>query len=1199
MIQARIDVGAPPALQTNPDVGYGVIDWCQSAASILLHNHNLGCSKDPATRRSAKVFLASQFIVAHRLRISGHAYATRSAKPGELLAILPNALIVATADSPLELTALTSLDGTPFDTSLHNLSVGHRLPTFPADRHRGLTRQAAALQTSEHFWISHLQQLPAESTDALPMSTSPRRSLHVSLPSAWRASRCAPGGTRHENILAALMMLVTRVKGATRPEMWWSGPRTRAAAADGEGCFATAVPLHPPLEASQRLDALTRHLTQSVQQCEQHGTYALDLMPRWVGLPQRSPAAGAVCFGQLGNSTATPEYSEHDAFDWQFYLQDDGQSVRIVGHAHDAETALFFDPSQLDAILAHIIAQPERALSDIDLVDAAQRQRLLNDFNPRPTPYPDTPLATLFSRAARRVAHKVAVEDAAGTLTYAQLDARSTALAQHLQAAGIGRGSAVGIAAQRSTESITALLAVLKAHAAYVPIDPAYPPARVAYMVEDSGITALVTSNHGWARETGFRGIIVDPTDSVMPPGQPPGALTDPAQPTDLAYILYTSGTTGKPKGVCVEHHNVLNLFHWFSRTYNLSDNDHVLSLASLSFDVSVEEIIVSLLAGASVYLPSQEIYLDPDKFAAYVQRKNITIAQFVPSTLRALLAQGPYLDTLRVVICGGEKLDSSLRDQILNRGYALYNHYGPTETTVDCVATRCEHGVDTIGRPIANNRAYVLDGGHRLVPPGIVGDLYIAGAGVARGYHHAKELSLSRFLPDPFAPGARMYRTGDRARWLQDGQLEFLGRDDDQVKIRGRRISLLEIRATLLAQSGINDCSVTLHACPSGDPEIAAYLVTDGETHISSLRMQLGAFLPPFMLPTFFVRVPKLPLGPNGKVDTRALPAPTAADRAEPTLTPVYKNEDEAALGNIWCAVLDTPRISPTANFFSLGGHSMQVAKLASLVDQRFGVRMSLGQFFTMPTIREQAQHIRRSGGKVATSRFEKVEKKPYYPATPLQRTVYEAALNSHDSPAYNVVWGAKVQGCLDVVKLREATLQLVQRHDLLRAQFHEASHGLEYRVRTVTEAPFAYFDLSKQPELFTVALRGSVNQLDLRHDTLFRVLLFRLSNDAAVLVLHSHYAVVDGISMTTLRNELLALYRGEALRPIPVRFADYGAWLDNKRMAHDYQKTASFWSARVPRQRPALARRLYARSLHARHICDAVVRGGQPRGP
>ena len=612
------------------------------------------------------------------------------------------------------------------------------------------------------------------------------------------------------------------------------------------------------------------------------------------------------------------------------------------------------------------VEQPEKTIADLPMLPPAERQQLLADWNDTAAEIPtkDFCLHQLIEQQALKTPKRVALVFDGQELTYGYLDRRANQLAHHLKSVGVGPDVLVGVYVQRSLEMMVGMLAILKAGGAYVPIDPSYPSARIALVIEDSHLEFVLTTEsiRAGLPSSPARVISLD-GDAKAIAAQATAAVPTSANKNNLAYVIYTSGSTGKPKGVMVEHRNVVNFFAGMDRVIGV-DPGVWLAVTSISFDISVLELFWTLTRGFKVVIHPEG---NSDKIPGQILRYGATHLQLTPSLLRALVGDPQSLAALvelKKILIGGEALPAALIAELRQKFTGeIFNMYGPTETAIWSTVHRVEEQRSSIpiGKPILNTQVYVLDSRMHLVPPGATGNLLIGGEGVVRGYLNRPELTAERFVSDPFRPGGKLYRTGDLARFLPDGNLDYVGRADFQVKIRGFRIELGEIEALLEQQPGVEQSVVVAREDLHGDKLLVAFFVPKpgNSLNTESVRGALEAALPNYMVPTHFVALEKLPLTANGKIDRNALPAITPQSSASREEGEAPSGEFEEVLAGAWAEALGIKRIYRQDNFFRLGGHSLAALKIAFKSQQEFGVEFPLQMFVQYPVLREQAQRL------------------------------------------------------------------------------------------------------------------------------------------------------------------------------------------------------------------------------------------------
>ncbi|HSF41610.1 MAG TPA: amino acid adenylation domain-containing protein [Thermoanaerobaculia bacterium] len=812
-------------------------------------------------------------------------------------------------------------------------------------------------------------------------------------------------------------------------------------------------------------------------------------------------------------------------------------------------------------LLAAAVAAPTSRVADLPLLTAAEREEIAR-WNDTAREYPlpaGGTLAELIAAQAARSPEAPAVVFEGETVSYAELSLRAGRLARRLRRLGCGPDAPVGVLMERSVEMVVALLGVIEAGGAYLPLDPEYPEERLAWMIEDSGVSLLLAQEplldrlpeHGATVLTlapGWRGEPAD--DEPLGPSAASGGT--------LAYVLYTSGSTGRPKGVMVPHRGIVNRLLWMQEAYGLTPADRVLQKTPYSFDVSVWEFFWPLTTGAALVVARPGGHRDSSYLAELIHRERVTVMHFVPSLLQAFLEE-PDLSGcagLRLVVASGEALSSELRLRFRERLSArLENLYGPTEASVDVTSWDCaeeaRQGVVPIGRPIANLRIHLLDRELSQTPVGVPGELHIAGVGLARGYLERPDLTAERFLPDPFAGGGeRLYRTGDLARRLPGGAIEFLGRLDHQVKIRGFRIELGEIEAVLAAQPGVH-AAVVLARTDGPSPRLVAYVVPQPgrDSDTAALRAALGERLPEHMVPTAWVTLAELPLSPNGKVDRRALPAPDAPAPAQGG-DAAPRTSIEERLAAIWAEVLRLPHVGIHDNFFSLGGDSILSIQITTRA-RRAGILITPRQLFQHQTVAELAAVANAAPVAVA-------EQGPVsgpVPLTPIQRWFLDT--DPVDPQHFNQAVLFETARRLDPAHLGAALARLAVHHDALRLRFRREPGGW-LQEGLPPEAPGALpvleaVDLSDLPEGdrgTAVETRAAEAQagLDLAAGPVQRAILFDFGPDRPGRFLWViHHLVVDGVSWRVLLEDLAAVYdaleRGEEPR-LPAKTSSYREW-------------------------------------------------------
>ena len=637
-------------------------------------------------------------------------------------------------------------------------------------------------------------------------------------------------------------------------------------------------------------------------------------------------------------------------------------------HAHLEYATDLFDASTIERLIGHLrtlldgaAKSPSMRLSELPLITGPELELMLEQWNSTRREIDPRCVHELIAARAAQAPESIAVVSADGKCTYAELEVRSNQLARELLATGAGPGTLVAISAERGIEMMVGLLGTLKSGAAYVPIDPTYPPQRQELMVTDSGARILLTQDRFLGTiDPGEAQVICLDRDWSRIAGRSGEELPPAATPDGLAYVIYTSGSTGRPKGVEISHRALSNFLAAMREQPGLSEQDVLLAVTTLSFDIAALELYLPLTVGARLIITPLEATMDAIELADWLARSGATFMQATPTTWQLLVDAGWKGGSSLTIACGGEALPRALAEELLDRCRCLWHMYGPTETTIWSSVLALGPGQGTpLGGPIANTTFYVLDGSLRPVPIGVSGELYIGGRGLAEGYHGQPELTAERFVPNPLSGGGeRLYRTGDLVRWREDGKLDFLGRIDQQVKLRGFRIELEEIEAALAHRQELAGAVVVVREDVPGDKRLVAYLVARGDAGPDTdvIRAELRAKLPPYMVPSAFVVLDSFPTTPNGKLDRNALPA---LDGARPDLERPYLAPEtpvQESLAAIWSEVLAIDRIGIDDDFFDLGGHSLLAVRMLARVHDDLGVELPLRDLFDGATVRKLA---------------------------------------------------------------------------------------------------------------------------------------------------------------------------------------------------------------------------------------------------
>jgi amino acid adenylation domain-containing protein/non-ribosomal peptide synthase protein (TIGR01720 family) len=861
--------------------------------------------------------------------------------------------------------------------------------------------------------------------------------------------------------------------------------------------------------------------------------------------------------------------------------------------------------AHFQTLLAGIVANPEVEIAQLPLLTMAEQQQF-HQWNHTAEALPLTTVMQQFEHQASNTPDHVAVMFEQQSLTYHHLNQRINQLAhylsQHLSQPCFQTEPRIGICLERSPELLITLLAVLKAGAAYVPLDPSYPRDRLNFMAQDAAVALIVTqSNLLDCLPDGVPSLCLDQQQAAIAQ-QSTENPTIAIAPNRLAYLIYTSGSTGTPKGVQVLHQGLTNLLHHFQTILKITPHDRGLAVTTIAFDIAALELFLPLISGAQVVIASRAVATDAAQLELALTTHHITFMQATPATWRLLLNAGWQGKSDLQILSGGESLDSPLAEQLLTKGCALWNLYGPTETTIWSAAHRVQstHSATIpIGHAIANTQFYVLDEALQPVPIGIPGQLYIGGIGVARGYWNRPDLNAERFIPcpsvakrSPLAPlkkggtgsevplfkrdlggSARLYQTGDRVRFLPDGTLEYLGRLDDQIKLRGYRIELGEIAARLQQHPDVNQAVVLLDQESPDRAHLVAYF-TPANLAVEALRSFLATQLPVYMLPSHWVGLDTLPLTPNGKLDRKALPIspPPHLSTSPPPHLPTSPTQE--LLANIWSTLLHQPQIRITDNFFELGGHSLLATQMVSQIRRMFQRELPLRSVFETPTLAALADAIAN------TESTSQPPIRPSLSTTPAplsfaQHRFWVLAQLEPNSPSYNIPLAVRIRGQLDPAMLCHSFEAVIQRHAVLRTGFQAVTGQPVPMISPIVPLSIPKIDLGAiPPELQVIHLQNLAQTearrpFDLALPPLLRVTVIQLQPNEQVVLLTVHHIVADAWSMNLLVQEVAqnyeVLHRGQPIAQptLAVQYADFAAW--QRLQTQQIQTDLDYWQQQL----------------------------------
>jgi amino acid adenylation domain-containing protein len=985
-----------------------------------------------------------------------------------------------------------------------------------------------------------------------------------------RALAAEAGATPYMVLLAAFQVLLGRLAGQT--DVTVGSPavmRQRASAPRVIGPLINMLALRTDLDGAQSFREVLDRVRQTCLAAYAHQDVPFETLVEELGTHRdlsRSPIFQAMLVHQeapampcLGDLPMTPVLQEPSAtqHDLELYVWSGDQAMTgFLGYDTDlftADTAQHF-ADRLEILLSAVVAEPDQRLGDVTVTFPGEVELLTELAQGTETQIPDRLLHEWFEDQADRTPDTTAIRAVDGELTYRELDQRANQLAHNLRT---GPEDLVGVCLPRTSNLIVALLAVLKTGAAYVPIDPAYPEDRIAYILNDARANTLITNTE---HKGPWRTIQIDQERDNNSTTRPATTATN----SNLAYVIYTSGSTGLPKGVMIEHRHTTAMITWATKTFT-AELTNVLASTSVCFDLSIYEIFAPLAVGGSITLTENNA-LD----LINTNPGDLTLINTVPSVAQELLTAEALPTSASTINLAGEPLSPALVRALHDQPHitTVNNLYGPSEDTTystQAVTRPADHRTP-IGKPLHNTQAHVLDSALRPVPHGSIGELYLGGASITRGYHQRPALTAERYLPDPNNPGGRLYRTGDLVRWRPDGQLDYHGRSDHQIKHHGHRIEPAEIETTLQEHPHVTQAAVVKH-----HDTLAAYVVApELDEDTTSLQNHLRATLPTHMIPTAWVFLDTLPLTPNRKIDRNALPAPTST----PTQDEPPRTNTERLIADVWQDILQTDKIGIHDNFFTLGGHSLLATRVTNKLQTHLHTTIAPHLLFQHPTIAELASALPETTETTEIPLLPRVEEggRITLPSSfGQERLWFLAELDPQAHLAYNMTGGATLHGTLDTTALQHAITTTAQRHETLRTtldQHHQVIH-------TDTEPTLTRVDLTGQPD-HERQLHELLNQqaelpFDLAEGPLFRAVLVHLGHDHHALIVGMHHAISDGWSLNVLLREISAHYRAwqstteASLPPLKVNYADFAAWQRNRFSDGSLEPQLAFWQRQL----------------------------------
>ncbi|KEI95363.1 amino acid adenylation protein [Clostridium botulinum A2B7 92] len=934
------------------------------------------------------------------------------------------------------------------------------------------------------------------------------------------------------------------------------------------GMFTGTMPLRINLEDNITFNEFLNYLNNELKSCYGNQKYPYDLLVQDLELKKKgvdSLFKFCVNYYKFESYSLKNPYEisiDNEIFPQEYinipmhifikeFEKDENIELEIQYRIEDyTEQQIIQMVNGMESITAQIIDNPSIKISEMQIVSEKERNIILNEFNNTKRAYAENKtIKELFEEVVKNSQGKIALVSNGKYLTYKELNERANQLGNILLKKGVNKEDIIPILCDRSIDTIVGMLAIIKSGAAYLPIDEDYPKERIRYMLEDSKSKIILIKRHQ-IEKVNLEKINIQLIDlnSKEIFRENKENLSNINSSKDLLYVIYTSGSTGKPKGVCLENRNLIKLVN--NPDYiEIKSNDKILQSGSLSFDASVFQIWIPLLNGATLHLEDKILIINDIVLETYIKRNEITI-MLMPTPLFNQYCESniEIFKSLSCLIVGGDVLSSEQVSKITRKYKKLkiLNAYGPTENTVISTVYEVkgewdENTAIPIGTPVSNSTAYILDKNNNLLPIGIPGELCVGGAGIARGYLNKEELTKEKFIENPYVDGEKIYKTGDIAKWLSDGNIHFMGRMDYQVKINGFRIELQEIEAQLLKYSKIKEAVVVDKKDEGGNKYLCAYVVSKEKVSPKEIKDFLKKKIPSYMIPSYIMQLDSMPVNSNGKVERKALSSPDLLQNDVEFIKP--RNKIELKLENIWSQIFKLKKISIKDNFFNLGGSSLTAINLVSRIHKEFKRRISIIDVFNKPSIEELAEYLKVMDVKKTFNfnEIEKVEEKDYYEASAVQKRIYAINQTNLNSTNYNITIAYLIKGDFGNERLEAAIYELINRHEALRTSFHVFNGNIFQKIHLKVEFKVEHTKIDSN--FNESKIENFIKPFDLGRAPLINVNHIKFE-DVSILLIDIHHIVSDGVSMSIITKELSSLYNGDNLSLPKIQYKDFANW-------------------------------------------------------
>jgi len=1185
------------------------LNWSHRSDQLNSLVRSLDFGAYPNPLGLPKLYLGGEFIVVTKLK---QLESKSEQTPGTILAIDDTSIHVSTGTNDVTIAGFHLIDGKSRRIAeiidQFDLHPGVQLPVLDSKTENSITEYSKTFRRHEPYWVNVLStlepiQIPYFKEDKLVDENVQYKSSLLTIPEM--------SDTENQNnvthplsvgfILSSFTAYLARLTGTYTFNLGYRNSTLENKKNDGclEKLFSSYIPFRVELDKNLNIKETINRIITQAKITKKSKTFARDTILRFPEIQIRNeiqdvlPVLFEVINGEFELETYQPTYQA----DLILRIQkpqtiNDNPVVHWVYNTKRIRSEnISRMQRQFNSFFCSLVRNPKQQIGSLPILSEEECHLILEEWNDTEVAYPGRPcLHELFEDQVKATPERIAVIYLEQELSYEELNERSNQFANFLQDKGVGPETLVGICMERSLEIIVGLLGILKAGGAYVPIDPKLPKKRIRYIIENTGITRLITQTHlvDELPQQELDIICLDPNWNSLS-NQNIHNLGKVINPENLAYVLFTSGSTGQPKGVSVQHRSITNVLSWFNSLFQNASVFQTPTLSNINFDASMKQIWAPLLCGGTVLMIPDDINADPHEICDLISSQQRVVISCVPSLWNAIVDEFQIgqvnmpQGTITHLFLGGETFKQDLIDKTREvfPKVEIWNLYGPTETTVNSTGGKLEVNSEiTIGQPAANTQIYILDRNHQPVPIGVPGQVFIGGVGLARGYWNSPSLTAEMFIPNPFKGeiGSRLYASGDLAKWKLDGRIKFLGRIDHQVKLRGFRIELGEIEAVISEFSGVKEVIVITHGNDHDSRKLVAYIVPEKQDsfNIEELHNHLQNHLPEYMVPSSFMKIDSLPLTSNRKINRNALPEPDnlRVDLGETFIGP--RTPTEEIIVSIWQKILDRSQIGVNDNFFELGGHSLSATRVINQIRKAFDVEIHLKTLFEFPTVSGLAALIWDLTGWFSFPIIP-VPRDKLLPLSFAQQRFWFLDQLEPGNPTYNISQAFCLTGLLNKTALEQSLYEIIDRHESLRTIFKEVA-GEPYQV--ILENPDVtlevidlseYSDAVRELEIEKLIIAERGQHFDLSEGPLFKFKLLCIHQEKHILIITIHHIVSDGWSEGLLNKELSILYNSHIidvppdLPEVTIQYADFSIWQLEWMQGQIIQDQLSYWQNKL----------------------------------